>query len=416
MITAAESNGYFLDGETPNPIAVRISLLDTSLRIVDVGTQKSLVWDFASIDWEHSRPLNGQLRLKHKDGDHWLVATAPALVAEIGAERKHWLKRHFWSARPDAKLALQACLVTVVLFGSLWLGWPMLTKPVARMIPQGTRDNLAGAAQTMMSMNDVCYTPDGEAALQRLTQRLTVKRPDLRRIKIIAVESKMINALTLANDSILVTSAILRQAGSPDELAGVLAHEFGHVAHQHVLRGFIGQATIGVLLSLITGAHGTEIDYINRFAGTAHTRAFEAEADQTGIALLRDAHISSQGLGTFFGRMAQMEGTSTRFTKYFATHPPTAERELLMRQTEIEAATPAMDLRDWRAVKEMCKGKDDTGGRRIGPTYRYNEQAEEPEVQPEPDIEDTAEPDMDETPQPDEPVIPPADPDKPRDL
>ncbi len=426
MLTAAESNGHFLDGETPNPIPVRISLLETSLRIVNLGTQKSLTWDFASIDWEHSRPLNGHLRLKHKDGDHWLVATAPALVAEIETERKHWLKRHFWSARPDAKLALQACLATVLLFGGLWLGWPVLTKPVARIIPQTTRDNLASAAQGMMGMSDACYSPAGDAALQRLTQRLTVKRPDLRRIKVIAVESNMVNALTLANDSILVTSAILQQADSPDELAGVLAHEFGHVAHQHVLRGFIGQATVGVMLSLVTGAHGTEIEYINRFAGTAHTRAFEAEADQTGIVLLRDARISSHGLAAFFGRMAKMEGVSTRFTKYFATHPPTAEREQLMQQTDIAGATPAMDLRDWRAIKEMCKdNKKDAGETRIGPSYRREEPADDPvnetpeAAEPEiimPDPEPAPDVMPDDEMAPEEPTMPPADPDKPRDL
>lgn len=408
MLTAAESNGYFLDGETPNPLPVRISLLETSLRFQDIGTQKSKTWEFTVIDWEHSRPLNGHLRLKLKEADHWLVATAPALVAEIEAERKHWLKRHFWSARPDAKLALQACLGTVILFGALWLGWPALTKPVARMIPQATRDNLADAAQGMMGMSDACYTVDGDAALRRLTLRLTLKRPDLRRIKIIVVQSNMVNALTLANDSILVTSAILQQADSPDELAGVLAHEFGHVAHQHVLRGFLGQATVGILISLLTGAHGTEIEYINRFAGTAHNRAFEAEADQTGIALLRDARISSQGLATFFGRMAQMEGSSTRFTKYFATHPPTDERAQLMQQTEIAGATPAMDLRDWRALKTMCKEAAATGGTGIGPAYRQDEELSEPEAMPEPEME--------EMPEPEEPTTPPLDPDKPRDL
>lgn len=425
MITATESNGYYLDGETPNPIPVRISLLETSLRFTDISTQKSQTWEFPGIDWEHSRLLNGQLRLKFKEDDHWLVATAPALVAEIEAERKHWLKRHFWSARPDAKLALQACLITVVLFVSLWLGWPMLTKPVARMIPQATRENLADAAKGMMGMNDVCYSVEGEAAMQRLTQRLTVKRPDLRHIKIIAVQSQMINALTLANDSILVTSAILQQAASPDELAGVMAHEFGHVAHQHVLRGFLGQATVGIVLSLITGAHGMEVDYINRFAGTAHTRAFESEADQTGIALLRDARISSHGLAAFFARIAKMEGSSTRFTKYFASHPPTAEREILMRQTQIDNATPAMDLRDWRALKEMCKSKSDTGGTGIGPTYRHQEQSDEPEALPnqetetvqQPEMEETPEPYMDDdAPEPDETIMPPPDPDKPRDL
>ena len=110
MITATESNGYYLDGETPNPIPVRISLLETSLRFTDISTQKSQTWEFPGIDWEHSRLLNGQLRLKFKEHDHWLVATAPALVAEIEAERKHWLKLHIWRISSRWSVAISLCV------------------------------------------------------------------------------------------------------------------------------------------------------------------------------------------------------------------------------------------------------------------------------------------------------------------
>lgn len=349
-----DPNGFFLDGENPTPHPVRISLLDTSLRFLPIDERKPQLWEFAVIDWEATRLANDQLRLKQRDNDQWLVITDAALIAEVQAERKHWTRRNFWSARPDTGMALRAGLGAVVLCVTLWLSWPLLTKPAARLVPQSTRTWLGDSAQQMMGMSTVCTEPEGQAALDRLTQRLTTQHPELENVRVVPVQSSMINALTLANDKVLLTSAIIAQANSPDEIAGILAHEFGHVAHMHVLRGFLGQALMKLLIAIFTGVHGDEIGYINTVTNNAHVRKFESEADMTGIQLLRDANIATQGLGEFFNRIARQEGAGGRFLKYFNTHPPSAEREQLMRDTAVPGATPAMTANDWQALKRAC--------------------------------------------------------------
>ncbi len=352
--TKSEANGFFLDGESPTPQPVRISLLDTSLRFLPTEERKQQIWDFSNVDWEATRFVNAQLRLKQKEQDQWLVVTDAALIAEVQAERKHWTRRNFWSALPDTSMAVRASIGTVVICVGLWLSWPMLTEPAARLVPQSTRTWLGDSAQKLTGMDTLCTDPDGQAALDRLTSRLTEQHPELRKIRVVPVQSGMINALTLANDKVLLTSAIIAQAGSPDEVAGILAHEFGHVAHHHVLRGVLGQALMQLLIAIFTGVHGDEVGYVNRVTNTAHVRKFEAEADTTGIALLRDAHISTQGLGEFFNRVGKMEGVGGRFLKYFSSHPPSAEREKLMRETVVENATPAMNAKDWLALKNAC--------------------------------------------------------------
>lgn len=349
-----EANGFFLDGESPTTQPVRISLLDTNLRFIAIADRKNQIWDFTTIDWEATRLVNTQLRLKQKDHDQWLVVTDNALIAEVQAERKHWTRRNFWSALPDTSMALRAGLGTVVICVGLWLGWPMLTAPAARLVPQSTRTWLGDSAQKLMGMDTLCIDPDGQAALDRLTARLTANHPALQKVSVVPVDSKMINALTLANDKVLLTSAIIAQAASPDEVAGILAHEFGHVAHHHVLRGFLGDALMKMLISVFTGVHGDEMGYINTMTNSAHVRKFESEADATGIELLRDAHIATQGLGEFFNRVGKMEGTGGRFLKYFASHPPSAEREKLMRETVVDNATPAMNAKDWLSLKNAC--------------------------------------------------------------
>jgi hypothetical protein len=354
--TPAESNGFWLDGESPLPQPLRISLLDTSLRFVSQGERKSQNWDFSQIDWEATRLLNNQLRIKHKDDDQWLVATTQTLIDDIQAERKHWSRRHFWAARPDTTIAVRAGAGAIIICAALWLTGPYLTAPLAHLVPNSTREWLGNTAQKLTGMENYCAAPEGILALNKLTARLAANRPELKNVRVIPVESTMINALTLANDKVLLTSAIIAQATSPDEIAGILAHEFGHIAHQHVIRGVISQMALKTLTSIFTGAHGSQIGYINDMTSSAHTRRFEAQADSTGIELLRAAHISSHGLGEFFHRVAKLEGVSSRFTTYFSSHPASAEREQLMMDTIIPEASPALNVQEWQAVKSVCGG------------------------------------------------------------
>ncbi len=357
MLSAAsksEPNGFLLDGESPTPQPVRISLLDTSLRFLPHSGGKSQMWEFSTVDWEATRLVNSQLRLKQKEADQWLVLTDAALISEVQAERKHWTRRNFWSALPDTSMALRAGVGAVVLCVGLWLSWPMLTEPIASLVPESTRNWLGDSAQQLIGMDTLCTDPEGQAALDRLTKKLTANHSELQNVRVYPVQSNMLNALTLANDKVLLTSTIIAQAGSPDEIAGILAHEFGHVAHKHVLRGFLGQALMQLFIAIFTGVHGDEVGYINKVTNTAHVRKFESEADATGIKLLRDANIATQGLGEFFNRIGKHEGLGGRFLKYFNSHPPSAERERLMRETVVENATPAMSAKDWLAVKNAC--------------------------------------------------------------
>ena len=72
----------------------------------------------------------------------------------------------------------------------------------------------------------------------------------------------------LPGGKIIVFSGLLADAGSPDELAGVLAHEIQHVLHRDALRGLVGRlggsAVIAVLLG---GGDLARIVELRRLAG-----------------------------------------------------------------------------------------------------------------------------------------------------
>lgn len=350
-----DTHGYFLDGQNPVQYAARIGLLDTAVRFQTAANNKATHWDFAAIDWDATRSLNGQLRMKHDESDAWLIITDAVMIAAVLAEKKVWAQRHFWLARRETLTIVRATATTALVCVTLWIFWPWIVTPLASFVPDSSRTWMADTAQSVLGMNNECHTPEGLAALHKITTILTAGNPKLTHAQIVVVDASMLNALTLANDKILVTKAIIQGAGSPDEVAGIVAHELGHVAHRHILRGMLGQVTLKLLVMIFTGAHGDMLGYVNDLTTLNHSRKFEAEADTTAIALLNKAHITTHGLGEFFHRMQRYQAMhSGEPPRYLSTHPPSEERAQQMLQIDTPDSKPVLSAGEWQALQDIC--------------------------------------------------------------
>ena len=139
----------------------------------------------------------------------------------------------------------------------------------------------------------------------------------------------------------LNTGLILRTSG-PDELAGVIAHETGHIAGGHLSRGQQAQRNAGIssVAGLLLGAAaavagapqlGTAI-----IAGGAtvaqrnllkFSRVQEQAADQAAVTYLRSLEMSPEGLLAFFHVLeTQNLRISADGSEYLRTHPLTRDR------------------------------------------------------------------------------------------
>ena len=74
-----------------------------------------------------------------------------------------------------------------------------------------------------------CDAPAGRAALQRLKDRLTEGQGLRYDIDLAVFDHEMINAFAAPGGQIVIMRGLLDAAESPEEVAGVLAHEIGHV-------------------------------------------------------------------------------------------------------------------------------------------------------------------------------------------
>jgi hypothetical protein len=126
--------------------------------------------------------------------------------------------------------------------------------------------------------------------------------------------------------NVIITTGMLRFAGSDDELALVLGHEFAHNALAHV-RQMQAQTFGGLLLDLAVGVF-TGVNTGGLFSSmgrVAFSKQFEADADYMGLYMAARAGYDIKIAPNFWRRMA-VEHPGSISKNYMSTHPSTPER------------------------------------------------------------------------------------------
>jgi Zn-dependent protease with chaperone function len=170
------------------------------------------------------------------------------------------------------------------------------------------------------------------------------------------------NAIALPGGRIYLFKALLDEASSADEIAGVLAHEMGHVAHRDGLRKMIQAGGTSYLLGLLLGdvTGGGAVILVSRYlVDSAYSREAEAAADdfagRTMMALGRPAHPMALLLKRIEGNN-QEDGNEFRIPAFLSTHPVTDQRlKALEKQVPSQQGGPLLSQEEWRALKEICK-------------------------------------------------------------
>lgn len=167
------------------------------------------------------------------------------------------------------------------------------------------------------------------------------------------VWSKEANAFALPGGQMLVTSQLLAEAETPDEVAGVLGHEIGHVLHRHGFRSMAREVGLSLVIALVVGDDstlGTIAKGSGYLAGLGNSRQNELQADSTGIKLAYEAGFQPKGIGDFFRRQQQQDAvgaTTERALAFLSTHPANADR--LANLDKLAAQFPPRARSDFRA-------------------------------------------------------------------
>lgn len=152
-----------------------------------------------------------------------------------------------------------------------------------------------------------------QSKLQEIAEKLVAvsHNPELP-VKIYVVKDQIVNAFNTGGGYIYVTSGLLEQAGSEDELAFILGHEFAHAMAAHPSRQFLPNLilNLGALLAQTISESNTAdeiIATVNQYLTTGYSRRHEREADVLGTVYALKAGYKPLKGADFFIKGAKKE-------------------------------------------------------------------------------------------------------------
>lgn len=202
----------------------------------------------------------------------------------------------------------------------------------------------------------VCSPDQKHPAMERFRQRLTkatgIKGP----LTVTVVNAKMINAFAAPGGQIVVFRGLIDFVHNPEELAGVMAHEIGHLIHLHPTKGLIRHIGLTGTLDLLLagggqGIMGTATGLMLR---SAYSRDAEREADDAAIEILQRAGIRTSGVVSVFKRFSTELPELPKSLELFSSHPLSEERAARLSAKATTTGKDAMSAKDWKSVQNMC--------------------------------------------------------------
>jgi beta-barrel assembly-enhancing protease len=368
-------SGFLFNGKSAHKQPVRIVLTPFSI-ILKVQGKNTIGWSYSDIRWAAVTPPF------HIERDiSFPVQTLEILVVDDpdfyencqriapGDFSRTALKNYFkWKIFSAGILSL-----LLIFFGAFKFYPNYFIDHVVDKIPVEWEEALGDA---LLSTFPVEKNPDPKV-IELLTNILHVLKESKAEetpynLKIYILSTEKINALALPGGNIIIFEGLLKIADSPEELAGVMAHEAQHIFLKHSTRGILRNLASGMLKNMVLGDANTVMESVIKIAGQLHTlglsRKMETEADIKGVEMMLDAKINPQGMFSIFQKIMKEElklernKKNTSTSKYFyeifsymSTHPSVKSRliklEALIANNSEKLLFPLYPNSNWNEIK-----------------------------------------------------------------
>jgi beta-barrel assembly-enhancing protease len=219
------------------------------------------------------------------------------------------------------------------------------------------------AAAESLGTHSVCSAPAVNAAIDEIGGRLVDGlSTNPYEFHFLVVDDPQMNAFALPAGYVFVNFGLIEAADSPDQVAGVLAHEIQHAMRRHGLRNVIARLGLTLIVGLavgdVQGMGGIVGSMAAEMAGLSFSRDQEEEADRLGLELLYAANFDPDGLPAFFDKLKDKEKElGMALPSFLSTHPDTDSRVAGLRAV-IKAQGKAQVTpiaTDWDKAKAECR-------------------------------------------------------------
>ena len=147
------------------------------------------------------------------------------------------------------------------------------------------------------------------------------------------VDTDAINAFATPGGYVFITRGLFESLRDEAELAGVLAHEIGHVLEKHHLNAIQKGARMGIaagVASIAADQKGHDIDALVNTGMELYARGLDKEdefaADKAGVVIAARGGYHPNGLLGVLQTLDNLNPEDGALTLMFKTHPPPSDR------------------------------------------------------------------------------------------
>jgi Zn-dependent protease with chaperone function len=372
-LTAISGPAVFFDGVTSMRRTVTVDLGLTALEIRAGAGETLAEWPYGALAayaapdgvvrlGRAGSPMPARLEI-HDGGLAAALQARAGRIRQFGAvEPRTRVKVVGWS------LAAVASALLVAMFGV-----PAVVARVAPLVPVRVEQRLGASVDSQIrswldtGLHDrfECGqgpdTPASRAAFDKLVGRLEAVAGLPLPVRAAVVRRTEANAIALPGGRVYVFEGLIAKAETPDELAGVIAHEMGHIAHRDGVRAVMQAAGLSFLFGMLIGdfsGGGAAVIAMRTVLQSSYSRETEAAADAFGAELIVKLGRDPRALGTILTRIA---GTSGPNAKILLDHPEARERAAAIEAIARTAApaqaggAPLLSAAEWTALKRICR-------------------------------------------------------------
>ena len=323
--------GTYFDGKTSGHKTVEVHLGPETIRIL--GLEYPLEIPPGSVDV--SEALGDTHRsILLGDGARIDVPNSPELDRIGGGHRVFSIVNAL--ERRWAYAALAVVFVIGVCWAVVTIGVPIAAKHVATAIPVRLDESIG--TNGLKLLDRLYFKPTGlaeqeqSAILERFRPIVQYAQGEHRfRLEFRSGGQLGANAFALPSGIIVITDQLVELSANHEELAGVLAHEVGHVVNRHSLRRLLQSSATAMLLATFSG----DMVSLSSLAAaiptvlvqTGYSRDFEREADRYAYEYLEFANVPASRFTDILQRLEDSHGGGVEGPLgYLSTHPPSSER------------------------------------------------------------------------------------------
>ena len=303
-------NAWWMDGREPQAHAVQLSVVKGQLHVQGEDLKRQYSWASLAMPSSVGRfdrfcRLPDGSSLHHPDAKCW--------DAWCLAQGHFRVRSELWMRSRHGALMAFVGVVTCVFVAWRWL-IPVVSETVAPLLsPQFEHRVGQEAMEQIRSMYlrpsrlgaDIETVWRSRFADKVIHWAAHVGSTPRWQLYVYAAPEIGPNALALPGGDMVITDELLELLkDEPDAVIGVLAHELGHVQHQHGLKMVVEAGLISMMASVVLGDAGLFLSTVPTVLITqAYSRDAERQADQFAAQFLNRNGIHPRVMAVFFERM-----------------------------------------------------------------------------------------------------------------